>query len=210
MHQWPRAWLQCQRLKVHRHTESPSARLPEPRTRFHHVHVDSARSLPPPHDHVHILTCENRFSRWPQFMPVPCPTSEKAADAVLACRVSKFGLPTKVTTDRGSHVDRAFSHLIQTLGCQQIRISAYQWRANGLVGRFHWQLKATLWALGQSALKQNFTGALLKRKCSLHRTSLSSVVRSVSPWAESSIEVHELHLRGPWETSGETHANVSR
>ena len=59
--------------------------------------------------------------------------------------VSRFGIPSTVTTDRGrqfeSHLWRA---LTEILGCHHLRTTAYHPSANGMVERFHRQLKASL------------------------------------------------------------------
>ncbi|MBM6549262.1 reverse transcriptase domain-containing protein [Streptococcus dysgalactiae] len=141
---WARACLQCQRTKTHRHTKSPLGRFPDPVARFQHVHVDLVGPLPPSQGCVYILTCVDRFTRWPQAIPIARPTSEEAARAFLTGWVSQFGCPATVTTDRGSHFDGTFAHLLDTLGCRRIRTTAYHPQANGLVERLHRQLKAAL------------------------------------------------------------------
>ena len=59
--------------------------------------------------------------------------------------VSRFGIPSTVTTDRGrqfeSHLWRA---LTEILGCHHLRTTAYHPSTNGMVERFHRQLKASL------------------------------------------------------------------
>lgn len=55
--QWSRFYLQCQRAEVHRRTKAALATVSESETRFHHVHFDLVRPLPPSHGYVGILTC---------------------------------------------------------------------------------------------------------------------------------------------------------
>ena len=59
--------------------------------------------------------------------------------------ISRFGVPSTITTDRGpqftSHLWRAFTEL---LGTKHIRTTSYHPIANGLVEGFHRQLKAAL------------------------------------------------------------------
>ncbi|MBM6549323.1 hypothetical protein H7673_10725, partial [Streptococcus dysgalactiae subsp. equisimilis] len=59
---WARACLQCQRVKTHRHTQSPLCSFPRPKARFHHAHVDLVWPLPPYPAHVSILTCADPFA----------------------------------------------------------------------------------------------------------------------------------------------------
>ena len=59
--------------------------------------------------------------------------------------VSRFGVPSTITTDRGgqfeSHLWKAFTEL---LGTKHTRTTAYHPIANGMVERFHRQLKSSL------------------------------------------------------------------
>nr|VZI52058.1 unnamed protein product [Spirometra erinaceieuropaei] len=59
-----------------------------------------------------------------------------------------FGAPSTVTTDRGAQFESAlFQTLLNFLGCTRIRTTAYHPAANGMVERFHRQLKTALRAV---------------------------------------------------------------
>ncbi|VUZ53876.1 unnamed protein product [Hymenolepis diminuta] len=59
--------------------------------------------------------------------------------------IATFGVPTTITTDRGTQIEsQPFSELTTLLGTNRIRTTAYHPQANGLVERFHRQLKAAL------------------------------------------------------------------
>ncbi|BHF62623.1 hypothetical protein SprV_0200560800 [Sparganum proliferum] len=59
--------------------------------------------------------------------------------------VSNFGVPATVTTDRGSQFESTlFRELTCLLGTNRIQTTAYHPQANGLVERFHRQLKTSL------------------------------------------------------------------
>ncbi|CAI2738111.1 unnamed protein product, partial [Dicrocoelium dendriticum] len=144
--QWARTCLSCQQSKVHRHTKSPLGSFPLPDARFHHLHVDLVGPLPPSKGCVYLLTCIDRFTRWPDAIPMPDCSSDTVARAFLERWVSYFGCPAVVTTDRGSHFAGTFAHLLQTLGCRHVQTTAFHPAANGMVERFHRQLKAALCA----------------------------------------------------------------
>lgn len=141
---WSRCCLQCQRAKVSRHTRSPLGTFPTPDARFQHVHVDLVGPLPPSKGAIYLLTCIDRFSRWPEAIPLPDCSSETVARAFLERWVAQFGCPAVVTTDRGSHFEATFDTLLKSFGCKHARTTAYHPAANGLVERFHRQLKAAL------------------------------------------------------------------
>ena len=112
------------------------------------MHVDLVGPLPPSGGRSYILTCVDRFTRWPEAIPLHNCSSETVAHAFFERWVAQFGCPSIVTTDRGSHFDGAFGKLLATLGCQHHRTTAYHPAANGMVERLHRQLKAALMAHG--------------------------------------------------------------
>ncbi|WP_432422672.1 DDE-type integrase/transposase/recombinase [Streptococcus dysgalactiae] len=120
------------------------------------MHVDLVGPLPPSQGYVYILTCVDRFTRWPQAIPLSRPTSEEVAQAFLSGWVSTFGCPATVTSDRGPHFDGAFDNLLKTLGCKHVRTTAYHPQANGLVERLHRQLKAALRAQDNPSSSKQF------------------------------------------------------
>ena len=68
--QWTCSCLQCQRSKVHRHTVSPLSTFATPDASFNQIHVDIVGPLPPSRSYTYLLTCVDRFTRWPKVVPV--------------------------------------------------------------------------------------------------------------------------------------------
>nr|CUU99444.1 hypothetical transcript [Hymenolepis microstoma] len=142
---WAKNCLSCQASKVHKHTQSPLARFPLPEDRFRHIHVDIVGPLPPSNSCSYILTCVDRFTRWPIAVPLRDTSSASVAKALIESWISIFGVPSVITTDRGSQfTSTLFRELNQLLGTTHIRTTAYHPEANGLVERFHRQLKSAI------------------------------------------------------------------
>ena len=78
-------------------------------------------------------------------MPLSSTTATACADAFVAGWVSRFGVPASITTDRGVQFTSAvWTILCQRLGIQHCTTTAYHPQSNGMVERFHRQLKDAL------------------------------------------------------------------
>ena len=62
-------------------------------------------SPPPSQGYTYLLTCVDRFTRWPESIPRPNITTEAVAHAFLSGWISRFGVPTTLTSDRGSQFE---------------------------------------------------------------------------------------------------------
>ena len=142
---WCRECLSCQKSKVHRHTSTAPASFPLPRCRFQHIHMDLVGPLPSSNGHTHILTIIDRFTRWPVAIPLPDTSTETVLRSLISGWVASLGVPETITTDRGSQFSSHLFHQVSKLfGIHHIRTTAYHPAANGMVERFHRQLKAAL------------------------------------------------------------------
>ena len=142
---WTRSCLQCQQVKVQRHTVTPVGTFTTPDARFAHVHVDIVGPLPSSQGYRYLLTAVDRFTRWPEVVPLVDITAISTARALVSGWIARFGVPAFITTDRGSQFESSLvKELSHILGCERIRTTAYHPCANGLVERFHRQLKASL------------------------------------------------------------------
>lgn len=143
--EWVRTCLRCQRAKIHRHTKNAPERIPVPDQRFEHVHLDIIGPLPLCQGNRYCLTIIDRFSRWPEAVPLADVTAETVASAFYNNWVARFGAPSTITTDQGSQFEaRLFTALTNMIGCKRIRTTAYHPASNGLVERWHRSLKTAL------------------------------------------------------------------
>ena len=142
---WAKNCLKCQQCKVSRHSKAPLGTFSSPDARFDHVHIDIVGPLPPSDGHSYLLTCVDRYTRWPEAFPMGDISAETVARVFVANWVARFGAPSTITTDRGrqfeSHLFRALTNI---LGTTRIRTTAYHPAANGVVERLHRTLKSSL------------------------------------------------------------------
>ena len=101
---WCRECLGCQASKVGRHVKTPLEKFPLPERRLGHLHVDLVGPLPQSEGHAHIFTMADRWSRWPEAVPVADITATSCVNALIGGWVSRFGVPTNLTSDRGGTV----------------------------------------------------------------------------------------------------------
>ena len=94
---------------------------------------------------THILTLVDRFSRWPEAFCLPDTSAKTIATVFVTNWVSRFGCPSTLTTDQGAQFEsKLFTELTALLGIHRIRTTAYHPQSNGMVERFHRQLKDCL------------------------------------------------------------------
>ncbi|GBP65080.1 Transposon Tf2-8 polyprotein [Eumeta japonica] len=142
---WTGKCLQCQRTKVTRHVIPPTGTFELPSARFQFVHIDLIGPMPISKGYRYYITAVDRYTRWPEATPIIDINAETVATALLTCWISRFGCPTDIVTDRGKQFESTlFQYLARVAGFHHRRTTAYHSACNGLVERFHRQLKTAI------------------------------------------------------------------
>lgn len=153
---WARTCLNCQASKVIRHTSAPLQQFPATTQRIKDVHIDLIGPLPPSEDFRYCLTMIDRYTRWPEVIPLKAITAQDIIRAVKDGWIGRFGSPSSIVCDNGrqftSNDFRQFAHHAS------FRIhytNPYHPQANGMIERLHRTLKTAL-----TCLRTNWSVAL--------------------------------------------------
>jgi len=144
--QWCRDCPGCATGKVTVQERTPVERIPVPKKRFSHIHIDLVGPLPVSKEGcTHLLTVIDRATRWAEALPIKDTSATGCADAFVAGWIARFGVPHTITSDRGPQfTSSVWACLCKTLGIHHILTTAYHPQSNGMVERYHRQLKNAL------------------------------------------------------------------
>ena len=143
---WCRDCQGCARGKVHKHVHTPIQNFTTPSRRFAHLHVDLVGPLPASREgFTHMFTIVDRTTRWPEAILLKNTTAADCAAALTSGWIARFGVPSIITSDRGvQFTSQIWQILCKTLRIKHVVTTAYHPQSNGLVERFHRQLKNVL------------------------------------------------------------------
>ncbi|KAK3792395.1 hypothetical protein RRG08_045938 [Elysia crispata] len=140
-----RACHSCQARKIGIHTKTPLNSFDSPDRPFGDIHVDLVGPFPPSEGCTYLFTIIDRFTRWPEAVPIQNAEATKCARALLRTWIARFGVPDSITSDQGPQFTSGlWRELYNVLGCSNKHTTAYHPQSNGMVERFHRSLKAAL------------------------------------------------------------------
>ena len=92
-----------------------------------------------------MLTVIDRTTRWVEVILLPSTTASACADALVSGWIARFGVPETITSDKGAQfTSDVWKVLCNSLGVAHVTTTSYHPQSNGLVERFHRQLKDSL------------------------------------------------------------------
>ena len=92
-----------------------------------------------------LFTVVDRFTRWPEAIPLASIDTESCDRALARHWIARFGVPGDMSSNRGAQLTSdLWASLSNLLGIRLHRTTAYHPQANGLVERFHRSRKASL------------------------------------------------------------------
>jgi len=71
-----------------------------PHRRFDHIHVDIVGPLPTSRGCSYLLTMVDRFTRWPEAIPLAETSALTCARALIAHWIARFDVPAHLSSDR--------------------------------------------------------------------------------------------------------------
>lgn len=142
---WARNCEACQAAKIQYHVKAPLQEFSVPHKRFDHINIDLVGPLPVSAGKSYLLTIVDRYTRWPEAIPIEDIRADTCARALIANWIARFGVPSEITSDRGAQFTSSlWASVMRMLGSHHITTTAYHPQANGMVERFHRQLKSAL------------------------------------------------------------------
>ena len=137
--------MKCQQCKVTRHNKFLPNHFITPNARFDHIHLDLVGQFPYSSGYTHVFTMIDRFSRWPEAVPIEDTSAATVARAFYDNWIDRYGTLLVITTDQGVQFEsRLFTVLLTVLGIGRNRTTAYRPASNGMVERLHREIKTAL------------------------------------------------------------------
>lgn len=163
-----RPCVPCQLSKVNRHTNSPFASYAPPSERFEHLNMDIIGPLPTNNNMRYCLTIIDRFTRWPEVIPMEDMTAPVVAQAIVREWISRFGTPLRITVDQGRQFESSLFHELNTLlGTQHLRTTSYHPQSNGIIERLHRTLKASIMSIDSDTWTTKLPLIMLGLRCAV-------------------------------------------
>ena len=112
--------------EVQRRVKAPLETFKDPHRYFNHIHVDLFSHLPHSQGFTYLFTIMDQFTHCPEAVPLMDMISLSCAQALIVNWITRFGVPTHISSDRGSHfTSELWTAVGQLLGTQYHHTTAY-------------------------------------------------------------------------------------
>ena len=150
--EWCRECVSCSRAKVTQQETVEVQKINVPAMRFSQVHVDLVGPLPPSSTgHTYLFTMVDRSTRWPEVCLMRSTTATEVLEAFITTWVARYGVPAKITSDRGPQfMPSTWRDWCRERGIQHAPTTSFHPQSNGMVERLHRQIKDAIRARGGS------------------------------------------------------------
>ena len=97
---WANSCISCQKSKIQTQIRSSAPQIPVLTRSFSHLHVDLVGPLPVSVGSNYLFTMVDRTTKWLEIIPLSSIFAASCAQALLSGWVSRFGVPSVLTSDR--------------------------------------------------------------------------------------------------------------
>lgn len=145
VHNWTICCIACQKFKINRHTKRPIGNFDLPTQCFKYISIDLVGPLLLSKGYRFVLTCIDRFTRWVEAIPLEEINAEAVASAFCNVWMSRYGVPSHITTDQGRQFESAlFQEFGKLLRIKVTHTTIFHPQSNGQIERWDRTLKAAI------------------------------------------------------------------
>jgi hypothetical protein len=127
-----RGCLSCALRKTPVSTSSGELQTYQATYPFEILHIDLIGPFDvTPRGNKYVFIAIDRFTHWPELVPLQVATAESCADALVDRIISRHACPDKIISDRGSQfISKLFRRLSRRLGVKNLYTTAYHPQSN--------------------------------------------------------------------------------
>ena len=162
---WVTNCINCQRTKITKYNKPSMNPISSPSNKFEEINIDIVGPLPKSGKFSYLLTVIDRFSLYPEAIPLERATTTAVIDALMLNIFARYGVPGRLISDRGAiFLAHEFRETMRILGIEHQYTTSFNPQANGLVERHHRFLKSSIRAAllaGETAQWEKVLGMVL-------------------------------------------------
>lgn len=138
--QYVKGCLPCQQHNINRRKKPGHlCSSPVPQGPFQLIGIDFCGPFKrTPRENQYVLCVTDYYSRWITAIALPDCTAQTTAQSIFNEYICKYGIPTTILSDQGSHFNnRLMEMMTKLIGYNHIYSTVYHPQSNGMVERFN-------------------------------------------------------------------------